>query len=55
VRKNWAQFFAQVLPLLSSLGREMFESYQGDDDAAKLELEQLIEGYRLRRRQGVPP
>jgi hypothetical protein len=48
---SWARFFAEVLPLLSELARELFALFKGDVDAAKVELQNQIKDYGAVRRE----
>lgn len=48
---TWAKFFAEILPLLSDLARELFKMFNGDADAAKLELGRQIKDYGAQRRE----
>lgn len=48
---SWAQFFAEVLPLLSDLARELFDAFKGDAEQAKAALQQTIADYGAKRRE----
>lgn len=48
---SWAKFFAEILPLLSDLARELFKTFKGDADAAKFELTRQITDYGAQRRE----
>lgn len=48
---KWAAFFSEVLPLLSDLALELFKTFKGDAEAAKIELKHQITDYGAQRKE----
>lgn len=48
---SWGKFFSIVLPLLSDLARELFKLFNGDPEAAAVELRRSITDYGAQRRE----